>query len=140
MSNFRPVLSKLLTVAFGVGGIIASSAAFTDAADLHPLSEQDFRQQIVGNTVEAALGASRFRFWIGEGGVIRGQIGHAGSDDGEWRVKDGLVCYEWAAYFEGSERCYRWYRSGDRVVLKNADAFRIRDIQGRLVPGKPKGY
>jgi hypothetical protein len=140
MSSFRAALSKLLAVALGAGGITASSAAFTDAADLRPLSEQDFRQQIVGNTVEAALGASRFRFWIGDGGVIRGQIGLSGSDDGEWRIKDDLVCYEWALYFGAVERCYRWYRSGDRVVLKNADAFRIRDIRGRLVLGKPKGY
>ena len=140
MSSFRPVLSKLLAVALGVVGITASSAAFPDAADLRPLSEQEFRQQIVGNTVEAAWWASRFRFWIGEDGVIRGQLGPAGADDGEWRIKDDLGCYEWTHYFEGVERCYRWYRSGDQVVLKNADAFRIRDIRGRLVPGKPKGY
>jgi len=140
MSRFRPVLPKLLAVALGVVGITAPLAAFAEAADLRPLSEQEFRQQIVGNTVEASLGATRFRFWIGEGGVIRGQIGHAGADDGEWRIKEDLVCYEWALYFEAVERCYRWYRSGDRLVLKNADAFRIRDIRGRLVPGKPKGY
>lgn len=105
-----------------------------------PLSETEFRQQIVGNTFEGGYRARHFRFWVGANGLIRGQLGLSGSDDGVWRFERGRFCYQWTHYFQGVERCYRLFRMDDRVILENADRFRIFNVYGRLIPGKPASY
>ncbi len=73
-------------------------------------------------------------------GVIRGQLGHSGSDDGKWLMEDDNYCHDWVTYFNGEKRYYRWYRNGETYVLKNVDAFRTTDIIGKIKPGIPKGY
>ena len=40
----------------------------------------------------------------------------------------------------GVRRCYQWIPDGDGYLLKNVDAYRARNIQGRIEKGKPKGY
>ena len=120
----------LLAVALGAD---AKAAA-------RPLSETEFRQQIVGNTFEGGYRARHFRFWVGANGLIRGQLGLSGSDDGAWRFEGGRFCYQWHHYFHGVERCFRVFLSGDSLVLVNADSFRIFNVYGRLIPGKPASY
>ncbi len=73
-------------------------------------------------------------------GVIRGQLGRSGSDDGKWLMEGDNYCHDWVTYFNGEKRCYRWYRNGETYVLKNVDAFRTTDIIGKIKPGIPKGY
>lgn len=136
--NLLHAVRRLIGIA-AVAAVFSTGAA-AGSAPYQFLSEKDFREQIVGNYVEGGYRAHHYRFWIGENGVIRGQLGLTGSDDGSWSMNDDLFCYEWAHYFHGVERCYYWYRSGNRVVLRNADSFRIPDIHGRLLPGKPEGY
>ncbi|HEY5700841.1 MAG TPA: hypothetical protein VIT83_02020 [Gammaproteobacteria bacterium] len=139
--NLLSLFGRLIGIAaLGAGALVVSGAAVAGSARYDFLSETQFREQIVGNYVEGGYRARHYRFWIGENGVIRGQLGLTGSDDGVWRMKDDLFCYEWAHYFQGVERCYYWYRSGDRVVLRNADNFKILDVHGRLLRGKPDGY
>lgn len=140
MNLYRAIRNILGVTALYAGALVASGAVFAGSPRYEFLSEKDFREQIVGNYVEAGYRARHYRFWIGENGVIRGQLGLTGSDDGVWRIQDDLFCYEWAHYFQGVERCYYWYRSGDQVVLRNADNFEILDVYGRLLPGKPEGY
>lgn len=140
MNVFRALRSLTGITLLGAGAAAFSGIAIADTAPYEFLSQKQFREQIVGNYVEGGYRARHYRFWIGENGVIRGQLGLTGSDDGVWRISDDLFCYEWTHYFQGVERCYYWYRSGDRVVLRNADTFRILDIYGRLLPGKPQGY
>ncbi|MDX1512823.1 MAG: hypothetical protein R3174_03675 [Gammaproteobacteria bacterium] len=140
MNAMQAIAKSITAAALTAGMLSVSGAAGAGSADYRLLSEAQFREQIVGNYVEGGYRARHYRFWIGEGGVARGQLGLTGSDDGVWHIKDDLFCYEWAHYFQGVERCYYWYRSGDRVVLRNADNFRILDVHGRLLPGKPAGY
>ena len=75
-----------------------------------------------------------------EDGVVRGSIGMTGSDDGTWEIEGDNYCNEWVTYFSGVRRCYQWVRQGDGYLLKNVDSFRVRNIQGRIEKGKPKGY
>ena len=140
MNIFRALRNLFGIVALSAGALVISGAAAAGSAQYDFLPESQFREQIVGNYVEGGYRARHYRFWIGENGVIRGQLGLTGSDDGVWHMKNDLFCYEWADYFNGVERCYYWYRAGDRVVLRNADSFRILDVYGRLLPGKPAGY
>lgn len=140
MNVFRALRSLTGIALLGAGAAAFSGIAIAGTAPYEFLSQKQFREQIVGNYVEGGYRARHYRFWIGENGVIRGQLGLTGSDDGVWRISDDLFCYEWTHYFQGVERCYYWYRSGNRVVLRNADSFRILDIYGRLLPGKPQGY
>lgn len=130
MKRFHPFLLAFAVGIPGAGG----------GAELEPLGEKEFREQIVGNTFEGGYRARHFRFWVGANGVIRGQLGLSGSDHGVWRLDGDRFCYEWSHYFQGVERCYRWYRVGGGVVLKNADSFRIFDVYGRLIAGKPESY
>lgn len=118
---------------------LTSGASAVDGGG-KPLTEAEFHTQIVGNTFEGGYRARHFRFWVGTGNLIRGQLGLTGSDHGVWRLDGDRFCFEWSHYFQGVERCYRWYRTGDRVVLKNVDSFRILDIYGRLEAGKPGSY
>ncbi|HEX9583057.1 MAG TPA: hypothetical protein VGB36_00955 [Gammaproteobacteria bacterium] len=140
MNLFRAVRDLSVIATLGAGALAFPTGAAAGSGPYEFMSESRFREQIVGNYVEGGYRARHYRFWIGENGVVRGQLGLTGSDDGVWRISDDLFCYEWTHYFQGVERCYYWYRSGNRVVLRNADSFRILDIHGRLLPGKPQGY
>ena len=95
---------------------------------------------ITGNTLQGSFMANPLTMVFYEDGVVRGSIGMTGSDDGTWEIEGDNYCNEWVTYFSGVRRCYQWVRQGDGYLLKNVDNFRVRNIQGRIEKGKPKGY
>ena len=104
------------------------------------LSGDEVKARITDNHLQGSFRARRLRMAFFSDGVIRGQLGFTGSDDGAWFIEGDLYCHEWVQYFNAEKRCYRWYENGDTYVLKNMDAFRTFDIMGKLKPGIPKGY
>lgn len=104
------------------------------------LSGDQVRALITGNTLQGSFMANPLTMVFYEDGVVRGSIGMTGSDDGTWEIEGDNYCNEWVTYFSGVRRCYQWVRQGDGYLLKNVDNFRVRNIQGRIEKGKPKGY
>jgi hypothetical protein len=104
------------------------------------LSGDQVRALITGNTLQGSFMANPLTMVFYADGVVRGSIGMTGSDDGTWEIEDDNYCNQWVTYFSGVRRCYQWVRQGDGYLLKNVDSFRVRNIQGRIEKGKPKGY
>ena len=99
-----------------------------------PLTVDQIRALITGNTVTGPVGARPYAFSYTAAGEVYGDIG-VSLDSGTWRIRDGDVyCHEWTEHFGGEERCYRWYPQPDRAKskgryrLRNVDAFRARDM------------
>jgi hypothetical protein len=104
------------------------------------LSGDQVRALITDNTLQGSFMANPLTMVFYPDGVVRGSIGMTGSDDGTWEIEGDNYCNEWVTYFSGVRRCYQWIRQGDGYLLKNVDSFRVRNIQGRIEKGKPKGY
>ena len=105
-----------------------------------PLTGDEVRTLITGNTLQGSFMTNPLTMVFYADGVVRGSIGMTGSDDGTWEIEGDTYCNEWVTYFSGVRRCYQWLRDGDGYLLKNVDAYRARNIQGRIEKGKPKGY
>jgi hypothetical protein len=102
-----------------------------------PLSGDQVRALIVGNTVVGPLRGSLYDFSYAEDGNVVGAAG-GNTDAGTWRIRDGNVyCHEWSTFFGGYERCYQWYDTGKgRFRLKNVDTFKVIDLYvWRIRPG-----
>jgi hypothetical protein len=104
------------------------------------LGGEEIRTLITGNTLQGNFMTNPLTMVFYADGVVRGAIGLTGSDSGTWKIEGDTYCHEWFTYFSGVRRCYEWIPDGERYVLKNVDAFKARNIQGRLEKGKPKGY
>lgn len=104
------------------------------------LSADAVRTLIVGNTLKGSYMTNPLVMVFYPDGLVRGAIGLTGSDSGTWELEGDKYCHEWFTYFSGVRRCYHWIPQGDGYLLKNADSFRGRNIQGRIEKGKPKGY
>lgn len=106
-----------------------------------PLKGDQIRSLITGNTLQGSFKTNPLTMVFYADGVVRGAIGLTGSDSGTWEIDGDKYCHEWFTYFSGVRRCYVWIPQGDdRYVLANADSFKVRNIQGRIEQGKPKGY
>jgi hypothetical protein len=95
---------------------------------------------IAGNTLQGSFMTNPLTMVFYPDGVVRGAIGLTGSDSGDWEIEGDNYCNEWVTYFSGVRRCYRWIPRGDGYLLENVDTFKVRNIQGRIVEGMPKGY
>lgn len=105
------------------------------------LNGEQVRSLITGNTLQGSFMTNPLTMVFYADGVVRGAIGLTGSDSGTWEIEGDKYCHEWFTYFSGVRRCYLWIPQGDdRYVLANADSFKVRNIQGRIEQGKPKGY
>lgn len=105
------------------------------------LSGDEVRTLITGNTLQGNFMTNPLTFVFYADGTVRGSVGMTGSDSGTWEIEGDKYCNQWVTYFSGVRRCYLWIPQGDdRYVLQNADEFRVRNIQGRIQQGKPKGY
>ncbi len=133
------VVLLLLTipVSNSVAFIFGDKQVYTDGV---ALSGDEIKARITNNHLQGGFRARQLRMAFFSDGVIRGQLGLRGSDDGTWVIEGDLYCHQWVVYFNGEKRCYRWYENGDTYVLQNMDAFRTYDIMGKLKPGIPKGY
>ena len=133
------VVLLLLTIpsSNSVAVIFGDNQVYTDGV---ALSGEEVKTRITNNHLQGGFRARQLRMAFFSDGVVRGQLGLRGSDDGSWVIEGDLYCHHWVVYFNGEKRCYRWYENGDTYVLKNMDAFRTYDIMGKLKPGIPKGY
>ena len=104
------------------------------------LTGDQIRTLITGNTLQGNFLTDSLTMVFYADGVLRGSIGFTGSDSGTWGIDGDNYCNEWFTYFSGVRRCYQWIPQGNRYLLKNVDEFKIRNIQGRIKKGKPKGY
>jgi len=104
------------------------------------LTGDQIRTLIVGNTLQGSFLTNPLTMVFYPDGVVRGAIGLTGSDSGDWQIEGDTYCNEWVTYFSGVRRCYRWIPQGDGYLLENVDTFKVRNIQGHIVKGMPKGY
>lgn len=105
------------------------------------LTGDQVRALITGNTLQGNFMTNPLTMVFYADGVVRGSIGMTGSDSGTWEIEGDKYCNQWVTYFSGVRRCYMWVpQGGDRYVLQNADNFKVRNIQGSIKQGKPKGY
>lgn len=121
----------------GIAAVAALGLSLPLSAAEGPLSGDQIRSLIVGNTVVGPVHGKLYDLsFLASGEAIGDTAGN--TDAGTWRIRDGNVyCHEWSTFFGGYERCYRWYDSGEgRYTLKNVDAFRVRDFNvWRIRPG-----
>jgi hypothetical protein len=125
-------------VALAAGVLLAVCSQQSPAQEA--LSGEQIRSLIAGNTLQGSYMTNPLTMVFYPDGVVRGAIGLTGSDSGTWEIEGNKYCHEWFTYFSAVRRCYEWVPQGDGYSLKNVDAFRVRNIQGRLQKGKPKGY
>ena len=104
------------------------------------LTGDQIRTLITGNTLQGSFVTKRLTMVFYVDGVVRGAIGLQGSDSGTWEIEGDNYCNEWVTYFRGVRRCYQWIPEGEGFLLKNVDAFKVRNLQGRIEKGMPKGY
>jgi hypothetical protein len=113
---------------------LAATAGF--AADT-PMTGEQVRALLVGNTVSGPWYAEPYDFSYTREGRVYGTIG-ANTGNGTWRIRDGdRYCHEWSEFFEATEKCYQWHDlGGGRYRMVNVDAYRDRDIDvWRIRPG-----
>lgn len=137
--TFRLRRARWLAAAVAVVTVLLGAGVRASGAQ-EALTGDQVRTLITGNTLQGSFMTNPLTMVFYADGVVRGSIGLTGSDSGTWEIEGDNYCNEWVTYFSGVRRCYRWYPDGDGYVLKNVDAFRARNIQGRIVKGKPKGY
>ena len=129
----------LLAVVVFVAGLPARVLAQDQGA---PLAADELRGLIVGNTIEGPIRSKPYDFYYRKDGTMGGMITSLGADRGTWRVEDdGKFCQQWIQFLNADDRCYRWYRQGDRYVMRNVDTFRTIDITvWRITEGNPRNF
>ena len=127
-----PLLALLLSSGLGCAPAVSKDAV--------PLSGEELKTLIVGNTFEGGYQAKQLVIVFYANGRLRGSLGLTGSDGGTWKIEGDDYCQHWNRYFSASEGCYAWYPRGDGYVLRSVSAFRTQDITGKIKKGKPPGY
>ena len=135
-SRLQSIRPRMIVLAAAL--VLAVAAHDSNAQEA--LTGDQVRELITGNTLQGSFMTNRLTMVFYADGVVRGAIGLTGSDSGTWEIVGDTYCNEWVTYFSGVRRCYQWIPDGDGYVLKNVDAYRARNIQGRIEKGKPKGY
>ena len=112
-----------------------AQGAASDTEGNRPLTGEEVRELISGNTLKGGWRARPYEFDYKPDGTVYGTI-WTSPDRGKWYIDGDKFCQRWVEFFGGDRRCYQWYRAGDRFLLKNVDSFRTRDITGTIVPGR----
>ena len=118
-----------------LAGCVANERPEGDA-----LSGEQVSELIVGNTFRGQWDGRQLTMVFFEDGTLRGTQGLTGSDRGRWWLDGDAWCFQWTRYFDARRRCFEWVPVDEGWVLRNVDAFRIRDIRGRLQRGKAPGF
>ena len=128
------------------GGLLAAAllalslAGAPGARAAQPLTGDQIRELLPGNTLNGNFFANQLTIAFYPDGKLVGTLGLHGSDVGSWSIKEQLYCHSWTRYFGAEERCYEWVPQADGYLVRNADAFRTHDFQGRITRGFPPGY
>ena len=107
------------------------------------LSGEAIKTLIIGNTVDGAIGAQAFSYYYKSAVSVSGTIGMDGDDDsGTWNIKDNdIYCNEWISFFDGVQRCYKWYKTERGYILENVDSFRTQPlVVTGIREGNPLGF
>jgi hypothetical protein len=123
---------QAVTAASRLCGLTALALALASPAGLaagKPMTGEQVRALITGNTVTGPLFAKPYEFSYTPEGRVYGTIG-ASTGNGTWRIREGdRYCHLWSVFFSGTEHCYRWHDlGGGRYRMVNVDAFRDRDV------------
>lgn len=107
-----------------------------------PLTGQEFRELVVGNTVSGPMGTAPYSFYYADDGSMGGVVGDDDDDSGTWLIKnDNVVCFTWNTFFDGTQECFQWYRDGKRYAMVSVEADRTRDIPvWRIEKGNPMNF
>lgn len=124
----------------GLAGAVLLAVFSPQSPAQEALSGEEIRTLITGNTLQGSYTTHPLTMVFYPDGLVRGAIGLTGSDSGTWEIENDTYCHLWFTYFSAVRRCYQWIPRGEGYTLKNVDAFRVRNIQGRMEKGKPKGY
>ena len=113
--------------------VLISSCASTEIKTVGPpLTGDEVRKLIVGNTVQGPMGREPYDWYYQADGQVTGVIGAADDDSGTWLIKGSNVyCHEWDQYFDGVQHCYEWYKENltGHYLMRNVDADRTSDIE-----------
>ena len=142
MNSSNPLYSVCLVAGLLVvlGGCAGSARNKPEGP---PLTGVEIKNLIVGNTVKGAVGAESFTFYYQAPVSVSGVIGVQGDNDsGTWKIEgDNTYCHEWDVFFDGVQRCYKWYKTDRGYVLENVDAFRVQPlVVYGIEQGNPLGF
>lgn len=99
-----------------------------------PLTAEDLRQRLVGNT----LRAKDWRLYLRPDGTASGGSGQR-DVLGTWRIADGgTLCTRYAVMRGGIENCYDVIEQKHGLVLRAVDRFWTAEVS--VAPGNPDGY
>jgi hypothetical protein len=132
MRLFPPAILAALVLLIAGSATLASDTTAVGK----PLTGDQIRSLLVGNTALGPLRAILYDFGYTADGVVYGTL-----DSGTWRIThDERYCHKFVMLFNATERCYRWYALGDgRYRMVNVDAYRTLNIDvWRIEPGLPR--
>lgn len=142
MSIRRTFNERLAAVAV-VCATLAGCAGSSQQPEGPPLSGDEIRQLITGNTISGAILAQQYTFYYQANGKVSGAIDTVNDDTGTWLVKDGnTYCHQWIDFFDGVQRCYQWVPlAGGRYQMKNVDSFHGEGLEvWKIEKGNPNGF
>ncbi len=140
MSGPRLGRARARAALAGLVALLLAACVSNERPDAEALSGEQVTPLIVGNTFRGAWDGRQLTMVFFEDGTLRGTQGLAGSDRGRWWIDGDAWCFQWTRYFDALRRCFEWVPVDEGWVLRNVDAFRIRDISGRLQRGKAPGF
>ena len=132
--------ASLMLLVLGLAGGCDTLDPMRPTGDDTALTGEEVTKLINGNTFRGSLKANPLLMVFYKNGVLRGRLGHTGSDRGTWTVEGDVYCHHWVRYFSGIRRCYKWWRRSNDYLLENVDTNRARNLTGRIEPGKPPGF
>jgi len=88
-----------------------------------PLSAEELRSTIAGNSVYVGAGSSEFAAYHSSDGALTGKAWGTGQEqtgDGSWKVNDdGQYCRKWDnAWSGGKWGCFKVYRDGEQLQME----------------------
>ena len=119
---------------------VAAALAVPAAEARAPLTGDEIRELVTGNTLRGAWYAQQLTVAMHPDGLLIGTLGLSGSDRGRWRIDGDLWCQHWVRYFGAEERCYRWVPDGNGYYAGNVDNFRTYGFRGQVTKGIPPGF
>lgn len=127
----KPFFSAVIGLSVLVlGGCVEPAGQSTSASAPVPLTSEQIRTQIAGNTVIGKSGSGRDAEIYFTPSLKAKFTNSSSANDIQYELlKNGIICTN-----QPSRRfCYRVYLTGDRVLVTYADG--TPEFTGRLVPG-----
>ena len=137
------LIARIAPIVLLGAAMVGCAGAGEPKAEGPPLSGDEIRQLISGNTVSGAILAQQFQFYYQADGKVSGAIDTVNDDTGTWQIKDGnTYCHQWITFFDGVERCYQWVPlAGGRYRMGSVSAYHGEGIEvWKIEHGNPLGF